>query len=112
MWTRLSFQWSTPVAARSSDGSFVRSVWSSVSSDWSAPPEESSDPSSGSAAQPVAQWILPALFLAEDLRLDAALERMQRSGQRLAVVLGRDGREVGIVTLADILRTIFGEVRL
>jgi putative hemolysin len=64
------------------------------------------------AAQPVAQWILPALFLAEDLRLDAALERMQRSGQRLAVVLGRDGREVGIVTLADILKTIFGEVRL
>lgn len=64
------------------------------------------------AAQPVSQWMLPALFLAEDLRLDAALERMQRSGQRLAVVLGRDGREVGIVTLADILKTIFGEVRL
>jgi putative hemolysin len=64
------------------------------------------------ASQPVAQWMLPALFLAEDLRLDAALERMQRSGQRLAVVLGRDGREVGIVTLADILKTIFGEVRL
>jgi putative hemolysin len=64
------------------------------------------------AATPVAQWMLPALFLAEDLRLDAALERMQRSGQRLAVVLGRDGREVGIVTLADILKTIFGEVRL
>ena len=52
------------------------------------------------------------MFLAEDLRLDAALERMQRGGQRLAVVLGRDGREVGIVGLEDILRTIFGEVRL
>jgi putative hemolysin len=64
------------------------------------------------AAQPVTQWTLPALFLAEDLRLDAALERMQRTGQRLAVVLGRDGREVGIITLTDILKTIFGEVRL
>jgi CBS domain containing-hemolysin-like protein len=41
-----------------------------------------------------------------------ALDRLQRGGQRLAVVLGRDGREVGIVSLADILKTIFGEVKL
>lgn len=60
----------------------------------------------------VVELITPGLFLAEDLRLDAALERMQRGGQRLAVVLGRDGREVGIVGLEDILKTIFGEVRL
>ena len=33
-------------------------------------------------------------------------------GQRLAVVLGRNGQEVGIVSLSDILKTIFGEVRL
>jgi CBS domain containing-hemolysin-like protein len=37
---------------------------------------------------------------------------MQRSGQRLAIVLGRDQREVGIVSLQDILKVIFGEVRL
>jgi len=60
----------------------------------------------------VAELITPGLFLAEDSRLDAALERMQRGGQRLAVVLGREGREVGIVGLEDILKTIFGEVRL
>jgi putative hemolysin len=60
----------------------------------------------------VADLIVPALFLEEDLRLDVALERLQRGGQRLAVVLGRDGQEVGVVSLADILKTIFGEVRL
>ena len=64
------------------------------------------------ATRKVVELITPGLFLAEDLRLDAALERMQRGGQRLAVVLGRDGREVGIVGLEDILKTIFGEVRL
>jgi CBS domain containing-hemolysin-like protein len=60
----------------------------------------------------VADLIGPALFLEEDLRLDVALERLQRGGQRLAVVLGRDGQEVGVVSLADILKTIFGEVKL
>jgi putative hemolysin len=60
----------------------------------------------------VAEMIMPALFMDEDLRLDVALDRLQRGGQRLAVVLGRDGREVGIVSLADMLKTIFGEVKL
>ena len=63
-------------------------------------------------ARKVSDLIVPALFLDEDLRLDVALERLQRGGQRLAVVLGRDGQEVGVVGLADILKTIFGEVRL
>lgn len=69
----------------------------------------------GSASDPtrkVADLIVPALFLEEDLRLDVALERLQRGGQRLAVVLGRDGQEVGVVGLADMLKSIFGEVRL
>jgi putative hemolysin len=60
----------------------------------------------------VSDVIVPALFMEEDLRLDVALDRLQRGGQRLAVVLGRDGREVGIVSLADMLKTIFGEVKL
>jgi len=60
----------------------------------------------------VADLILPALFLEENLHLNLALERLQRGGQRLAVVLGRDGQEVGIVGLADILKSLFGEVRL
>ena len=54
----------------------------------------------------------PALFLEEDLRLELALRRMQRSGQRLGIVLGPDRRENGVISLEDILKFIFGEVRL
>jgi CBS domain containing-hemolysin-like protein len=60
----------------------------------------------------VAELITGLVSCPRILRLDAALDRMQRSGQRLAVVLGRDGSDVGIVALEDILKTIFGEVRL
>ena len=54
----------------------------------------------------------PALYLYDDLRLEVALRRMQRTGQRLAIVLGRDGAEVGVVSLQDILKVIFGDVNL
>ena len=54
----------------------------------------------------------PALFMDEDMRLEVALRRMQRAGQRLAIVLARDGDEIGIVTLEDILKVMFGEVKL
>jgi CBS domain containing-hemolysin-like protein len=57
-------------------------------------------------------FLNPALYLDEHLRLEEALRRMQRSGRRLAVVLGRERTEIGIVTLHDILRFIFGEVSL
>jgi len=63
-------------------------------------------------ARPVADHVKPALFLDGDLRLEVALRRLQRGGQRLAVVLGRDRNEVGIISLEDILKTIFGEVKL
>ena len=59
-----------------------------------------------------AHYVRPALYLDEDLRLEDALRRVQRSGQRLAVVLSRDGREMGIVSLQDILKVVFGEVSL
>jgi putative hemolysin len=64
------------------------------------------------ANKPTADFVRPALYVEEDLRLETALQRMQRSGQRMAVVLGRDRREIGIITLTDILRLIFGEVSL
>lgn len=54
----------------------------------------------------------PAVFLDEETRLEVALRRLQRSGQRLAVVLNRDQRETGIVSLEDILKVIVGEVKL
>ena len=57
-------------------------------------------------------YLKPALYMEENMRLEEALKRMQRSGQRLAIVLGRDQREIGVVSLEDILRVIFGEVSL
>ncbi len=57
-------------------------------------------------------YVKPALYLNEEMRLEEALRRMQRSGQRLAIVLGRDRRELGIVGLQDVLKFIFGEVSL
>ena len=63
-------------------------------------------------ARAVGTLVQPALFLEEEARLEVALRRMQRGGQRLAVVLGRGGQEVGIVSLEDILKVIFGEVKL
>jgi CBS domain containing-hemolysin-like protein len=60
-------------------------------------------------ARPAREFLKPALYLGEDLRLELALRRMQEAGQRLAMVLGGDGREIGIISLQDILRVIFGE---
>lgn len=60
----------------------------------------------------VSGHLTPALFMEEDVRLEIALRRMQRAGKRLAIVLARDGREAGVVTLEDILKLMFGEVKL
>jgi Hemolysins and related proteins containing CBS domains len=60
----------------------------------------------------VGDYVKEALFLNEDMRLEDALRRMQRSGQRLAIVLARDRRELGIISLQDVLRVIFGEMSL
>jgi CBS domain containing-hemolysin-like protein len=57
-------------------------------------------------------FVKPALYLDEETRFEVALRQMQRTGQRLAIVLSPDRHEVGIVALQDILRVIFGEVKL
>ena len=62
--------------------------------------------------KPAATHMRPALFLGEDTRLEVALRRMQRAGERLAIVLAPDGRETGVVSLEDILKPMFGEVKL
>lgn len=58
----------------------------------------------------IGEYTKPALYLDEDLRLEVALRRMQRGGQHLAIVLGRDRRELGFLSLQDVLKVIFGEV--
>ncbi|HEX3626809.1 MAG TPA: CNNM domain-containing protein [Verrucomicrobiae bacterium] len=64
------------------------------------------------SARPVSTYMAPALFLNENTRLDIALRLMQRAGHRLAIVLARNGVETGAVTLEDILKVLFGEVKL
>ncbi len=63
-------------------------------------------------SKPIGDYVKPALYLEEDLRLEVALRRMQRGGQRLAIVLSRDRREIGILSLQDVLKVIFGDVSL
>jgi len=74
---------------------------------WSLLLQEQVDP-----AQTAGDYLQPALYLEDETRLEIALRRMQRTGQRLAIVLGPDQRELGIVSLQDVLKVIFGEVRL
>lgn len=58
------------------------------------------------------QHMIPPLYLRQEMRVETALRRLQRSGQRIAIVVGPDQREIGIVTLQDVLKVIFGEVSL
>ena len=63
-------------------------------------------------AKTAGDFLKPALYLDDETRLEIALRQMQRTGQRLAIVLGRDRSELGVVSLEDILKVIFGEVKL
>jgi len=60
--------------------------------------------------KPVSHYMISAVFLAEGTRLETALRQMQRAGQRIGIVLSRERQEVGIVTLKDILKVMFGEM--
>jgi len=60
----------------------------------------------------VEKYLLPPLYIDEDVRVQEALRRMQRLGYRIAVIISRDQREIGIITLEEILKVIFGEVKL
>ncbi|HWD21321.1 MAG TPA: CNNM domain-containing protein [Verrucomicrobiae bacterium] len=55
-------------------------------------------------------YMQPAYFLPADVHLEEAMRRMQRAGVRLAVVLAPDQRELGVLSLQDILKVIFGRV--
>lgn len=63
-------------------------------------------------SQPVTACQLNTPQFRSDLKLGLALQRLQRSGHRMVVVVDPSGVEVGILTLQDILSVIFGEVSL
>jgi putative hemolysin len=57
-------------------------------------------------------YLKPALYLDEERRLEDAMRQLQRGGQRLAIVLDRQRKEVGLISLQDILQVVFGEFHL
>lgn len=60
----------------------------------------------------VGDYLEPAVFVPHITRLEQALRRMQRGGQRLAIVLDGENREMGIITIEDILKVMFGELKM
>jgi len=62
--------------------------------------------------KPSSAHMIPAVFVHEGIRLEAALRLMQRAGQRMAIVLSREGAEIGIIAVKDILKVMFGEMKL
>ena len=63
-------------------------------------------------ARRAGDYVKPASFVDANMRLEEAMRHLQRAGQRLAIVLASDGREMGLVSLQDLLQAIFGEVKL
>jgi putative hemolysin len=62
--------------------------------------------------KPIADKIAPPLYIVDHVKGEEALRRLQRSGKPLAIVMGADLREIGIIGIEEILRSIFGEVKI
>jgi putative hemolysin len=62
--------------------------------------------------KPASAYMIPAVFVNEGVRLEVALRLIQRAGQRMAIVLSPERTEVGIVAVKDILKVMFGEMKL
>ena len=62
--------------------------------------------------RPAKHFVESALYQDEDIRLQKLLTLMQRSGQRVVIILDKRKRELGIVSLPDILKSVFGEVKV
>lgn len=55
-------------------------------------------------------FMIPALVLAPSTRLENALREFQRGGHRQAIIQDDGQRPVGIVSLSDVFKVMFGEV--
>jgi tellurite resistance protein TerC len=59
----------------------------------------------------LAKIVRPAVELLEDMPLDDALSKLQRSNQHMAIVTGGDGQWTGIITLEDVIEELVGKIR-
>jgi putative hemolysin len=62
--------------------------------------------------RPIRERLTPPLYVSDHVAVEETLRRLQRSGQPLAIVLDADRREIGIIGIEEILRSIFGEVKI
>jgi putative hemolysin len=63
-------------------------------------------------ALPIGGRLTPPLYIGDHVVVEEALRRLQRSGQPLAIVLDAARRETGVIGFEEILRSIFGEVKI
>ena len=61
---------------------------------------------------PVTDFIQPPVTMSPALHLKEALKKLQKTGQRMAVVIDENGTELGIITLRDVLGAVFGKSNL
>lgn len=59
----------------------------------------------------VIQFVEPALMLERTETVAAAIIRMQRARQKIAIVNNRSGRPLGLLTLKDLLEEVVGDLR-
>jgi putative hemolysin len=67
--------------------------------------------SQGSASDPIAGLIHPALFVPETKRVSELLKELQLRGDHTAVVIDEFGGVAGFVTIEDLVEEIVGEIR-
>jgi CBS domain containing-hemolysin-like protein len=60
----------------------------------------------------VRDYMTPALVFTPNTRLEEAMKQFQLGGHRQAILLDNARNPVGIVSLTDVLKTLFGEVAL
>jgi CBS domain containing-hemolysin-like protein len=60
--------------------------------------------------QPIRPWVKPARFVPEYTPLHELLATMQRTGQKLVIVVDEFGGTAGLVTLTDLTNEIIGEM--
>jgi len=60
----------------------------------------------------VRDYMTPALVFVAHTRLEEALRQLQLGGHRQAIIVDAARNPVGIVSLTDVLKILFGEVTL
>ena len=56
------------------------------------------------------QWMLKPIFVNQMMKLDALMEKFQTFHQHLFIVKDNLGKNIGMVTMEDVLEELFGEI--